>query len=206
MNNMPASTTADLFYGLATIDLGSYTIATVIAASLTGSVILLSGYRKNNSQGDAEAEDRWDNEIFSRAIIPLYLSLERSIIDVIAEEETPSFGAEMLETKRNVLVRTGIQNYSGVTEFHDALDEIYSKKARLRELKDRHNSNRKYLFAVGILSLIELVAVVILIAFPGLAIVPVLICVGVFLLATVVLWALYWRNRFYIDNLQYGDD
>lgn len=191
---------------IAYVDWGDFGFVALLFASLFKSASLFSQYRKENAQGDATAIDRWDNELFSRAIVPLYLRIEESVVDFLVEEgiEDASFDVRMLTVKRRTLERTGIQSYQGFTDFHDALDEIHNKKSNSRKLERMHIWNKRILLLILIASAFGLIMFVATFVLPqNLATLSKAILLGLLLLIT-TFWGVFILNQTRIDRLQYG--
>ena len=206
MTSTEAYTAVSQLDKITLLDWGSYGFLALLIGSLFKSVSMFAQYKKDNSQGDSTAIDRWDNELFSRAIVPLYLRLEGRIVDLLVEEgvEEPSFDERMLLVKKRALERTGIQTYEGVTDFHDALDEIHSKRSNARNLERRHRWNRFYLLAISCLSFAGILSFVgILISIGSSKAIFSVVFIVLFVLVAVS-WLLFWVNQTKIDRLQYG--
>lgn len=206
MTSTEATTTVSQLDKITLLDWGSYGFLALLITSLFKSASMFAQYKKDNSQGDSTAIDRWDNELFSRAIVPLYLRLEGRIVDLLVEEgvEEPSFDERMLLVKKRALERTGIQTYEGVTDFHDALDEIHNKRSNSRNLERSHKWNRFYLLTIAILSLVGIFSFVGILVFVGSLKTIFSVTFIVLFILVAVLWLLFWVNHTKIDRLQYG--
>lgn len=115
-------------------------------------------YFKDDSEGYKKYVVNKEKGIYTKAIIPLYKSLEGMLIgDVLpdtdeAEQYSREDVLEFSKKKISMLISQDFSSLQGVVEFQDALEKLLEYQDTHRSINKKRKINRVLLIAIAIIS------------------------------------------------------